>query len=121
MSEPERVTMDLAERRRADHQLAERRRKARAEYVAQSETAATADAEYRKIKAQVFVSLRNEGEPVESAKIQAEAASADERHRRDIAASLARAALLKIEEVERDSVTVRDISKLSERIDGVAA
>ena len=120
MSAPE-PTMDLQARRQADRALAESRRKARAEYVAQSQVAAEADAEYRKVKAQVFVSLRNEGEPQESAKIQAEAAAADERQRRDIAASLARAALLKIEEVERDSVTVRDISKLSERIDGVAA
>jgi hypothetical protein len=113
--------MDLGERRASERQLHDARVAARREYVAQAQVAATADAEYRKVKAQVFTTLRAEGQPVEAAKIQADAASADERHRRDVAQSLAKAALLKIEECERASVTIRDIHASSERVDGLAA
>lgn len=117
----DRRTMDLAERRAADRALSEQRRDARRDYVRYSEQAAEADREYRVSKARRFVELRHEGESAEGSKIQAEAAAADAKHRRDIAASLAKAALLRIEEAERDSVTVRDIHHSSERVDGVAA
>lgn len=117
----DRRTMDLAERREADRRISEARREARRDYVRYSEQAADADAEYRKAKATEFVKLRSAGEAVESAKIQAEAAAADAKHRRDIAHSLAKAALLKVEEAERDSVTVRDLHSSSERVEGLAA
>jgi hypothetical protein len=117
----DRQTMDLAERRAADRALSEQRREARRDYLRYAEQSAEADREYRKAKARKFVELRAEGEPVESAKIQAEAVASDAKHRRDIAASLAKAALLRVEEAERDSVTVRDIHSSSERVDGLAA
>lgn len=117
----DRRTMDLAERREADRRLSESRREARRDYVRYSKEAADADTEYRKAKATKFVELRFGGEAVESAKIQAEAAAADAKHRRDIAHSLAKAALLKVEETERDSVTVRDLHASSERVEGLAA
>ena len=113
--------MDLAERRAADRALSEQRRKARHEYVEQSQLAADHDADYRKVKAARFIELRAAGEPVESAKIQAEAEASESKLARDIAASLAKAALLKIEETERDGVTVRDIHRSSERVDGLTA
>ena len=121
VSDIDRRTMDLAERRAADRQIAEQRRDARRDYVRYSEQAADADLEYRKTKARRFVELRAEAEPVEAAKIQAEADAADAKRTRDIAASMAKAALLRVEETERDSVSVRDLHKTSERIDGLAA
>lgn len=117
----DRQTMDLAERRAADRALSEQRRDARRDYVRYAEQAADAEQEYRKTKARRFVELRAEGEAQESAKIQAEADAAEARHKRDIAAAMAKAALLRIEEAERDSVTVRDIHASSERVDGLAA
>lgn len=113
--------MNLQERRTADRALAEDRRAARRDYIRHAEEAAKADAEYRKTKAKSFLAHRHDGESVEAAKIQADAESADPRMRRDIAHSLARAALLRVEETERDAVSVRDISSMSERIDGAAA
>ncbi len=113
--------MDLAERRAADHTLSEQRREARRDFVRYAEQAADAEQEYRKVKARRFVELRHDGEPVESAKIQAEGDASDARHKRDIASSLAKASLLRIEEAERDSVTVRDIHASSERVDGLHA
>ena len=117
----DRQTMDLAERRAADRELSEQRREARRDYVRYSEESSNADREYRKTKARRFVELRSEGEAVESAKIQAEAEASDAKHKRDIAASMAKAALLRVEEAERDSVTVRDLHASSERVDGLAA
>lgn len=113
--------MDLNERRRADHKLAVSRRQARTEYVEQAETAAKADAEYCRVKSVTFLECRDNGMPVTGAEIVAKAAAAEAKQRRDIALSLAKAALLKIQETERESVSVRDIHSTSERIDGLAA
>jgi len=112
--------MDLAERRRADADLTRSRRAAREEFVRQSEVAAQADADYRRIKSITYLEARDQGLPSNGAEIVANAAAAEARTRRDIAASLARAAQMKIQEAERDAVTVRDLHAASERVDGLA-
>jgi hypothetical protein len=112
--------MDLNDRRRADHQLAVQRREARAEYVKQAEVEARADAEYRRVKSVTYLECRDKAMPSNGAEIVANAAAAEAKQRRDIAASLAKAALLKIQETEREAVSVRDIHSTSERIDGIA-
>lgn len=117
----DRKTMDLAERKAADRATAKYRAKARKEYVAQADIAANKDREYRELKATKYVELRHEGETSEGSRIRAEAASARLRSERDIAASLAKAALLRIDEAERNSVSVRDIHATSQKIDGLAA
>lgn len=114
-------TMDLQSRRIADRKLAERRQEARRDYVRYAEQAADADLEYRRIKARTYAEQRSEGNTSVGAEIEANAAAADARHKRDIAESLAKASLLRIQEVERESVSVRDIHSTSERIDGLAA
>ena len=114
-------TMNLDERRAADRNLARMRRDARADYVEQSETAARADAEYRKAKSLAYLAARDEGLPASGCEVVSNAAGAEAKQRRDIAASLAKAALLRIQEAEREAVTVRDIHSTSERIDGLAA
>lgn len=117
----DRRTMDLAERRAADRELSRQRQDARKDYVRHAEEAAEADCEYRKTKARVFLEKRHAGESVEGAKIFAEAEGAEAKQRAAIASSLAKAALLRVDEKERDSVTVRDLHASSERIDGLAA
>jgi hypothetical protein len=113
-------TMDLTERREAERKIAQARRDARRDYVAQSEIAANEDLAYRKTKAIKLVEYRVK-EPAGIALVLAEADAAEHKHRRKIAESLAKAALLKIEETERDSVTTRDIHATSQKIDGLSA
>jgi len=115
------ATMDLNQRRRADHKLSLQSQEARNEYVQQAEREAEADAEYRRVKAQTYLKARDEAMPSNGAEIVANAAAAEAKQRRDIAHSLARASLLKIAECDRQRVTVRDIHSTSERIDGLAA
>ena len=114
-------TMDLQARRTADRTLAERRQEARRDYVRYAEQAADADAEYRRIKARTYAEERSHGNTSVGAEMEANAKAAEHKHRRDIAQSLAKASLLRVEEVERDSVSVRDIHSTSEKIDGLAA
>jgi hypothetical protein len=125
MSQPDQVidrrTMDLAERRESDRRNAQHRRDARRDFERYAEEAADADLSYRKRKATRYVELRAEGETGEGSRIRAEADAADFKRTRDIATSLAKSALLRVDEAERDSVSIRDIHKTSERIDGLAA
>jgi len=113
--------MDLAERRVADRTLAQRRQEARRDYVRYAEQEADADREYAVTLAKTFATQRSNGESVGAAEIAAKAAAADHKHRRDISHSLAKAALLRIDETEREAVTVRDIHSSSERVDGLSA
>lgn len=117
----DRVTMDLADRRKADRANAEHRRKARADYEQHTHDAAEADLRYRTKKATTYIELRAKGETSEGARIRAEAESAPDKRDRDIAAGRAKAALLRIDEAESERVSIRDIHKTSERIDGLAA
>jgi hypothetical protein len=116
-----RLTMDLAERRVADRTLAQRRQEARRDYVRYSEQEADADREYEKTRARVFAKSKSEGLSDKAAELACRSAAADHKHRRDIAHSLAKASLLRIEESEREAVTVRDLHSSSERVDGLAA
>ena len=112
--------MDLAERRLADRTLAERRREARRDYVRYCQTEADADLAFERTRARVFAEAKDAGKSDRAAELECRAAAAEAKHKRDIAHSLARAALLRIDETEREAVTVRDLHATSERIDGVA-
>lgn len=114
-------TMDLHARRIADRKLAERRQEARRDYVRYAEQAADADLEYRKVKAVKYTEERSMGNTSVGAELLANAEAAEAKHRRDIADSLAKASLLRIQEVERETISVRDIHATSEKIDGLAA
>lgn len=115
------TVMDLEQRRRADRSIAEDRRAARRDYVEHAEVAAKEDLAYRKTKAIKLVEYRAAGEPAGVAQIRAEADAAEHRMKRDIAASLAKASLLKVDETEREATTVRDIHATSQKIDGLSA
>jgi hypothetical protein len=115
------AVMDLDARRKADRSIAEDRRAARRDYVRHSEEAAKEDLAYRKTKAIKLVEYRAAGEPAGVAQIRAEADAAGYRFKRDIAESLAKASLLKIDETEREATSVRDIHATSQKIDGLSA
>ena len=117
----DRQTMDLAERRAADRSLSEQRGDARRDYVRYSEQEADADREYEVTRARVYMEKRHAGATDRESELACREAAADPKHRRDIAHSMARASLLRISEIERKSVTVRDLHATSERIDGLAA
>ncbi len=116
-----RTTMDLQERRIADRKLAQQRQEARRDYVRYAEQAAKADDEYEQTRARVFLEHKSEGASDRAAELACRAEAASAKYRRDIAASLARASLLRIDEVEREAVTVRDLHASSERVEGLAA
>ena len=117
----DRQTMDLAERRVADRMIAERRRKAREDYVRWASDAADHDLEYRKVRATAFAQAKSRnGVTATEAELEADAAAAQHKHTRDISHVLARAALLMIDETEREATSVRDIHRSSERVDGLA-
>jgi hypothetical protein len=112
--------MDLDGRRKADRSIAEDRSAARRDYVRYSEKAAEEDRSYRRTKATKLVEYRAAGESAGVALVRAEADASEYKYKRELAASLAKAALLKVDETEREATTVRDIHRTSERIDGLA-
>jgi hypothetical protein len=120
MNTPE-PTMDLQARREADRKLAEMRRDARRDYERYAKQEADAERDYRKVMAVAFANAKSEELSDKRAEMEAKSATADLRHRRDIAHSLAFSARMRIAELERDAVSVRDIHATSERIDGVVA
>lgn len=120
MNTPE-PTMDLQGRRNADRKLAELRREARRDFERYAEQEADAERDYRKAMAVRFAEAKGEGLSDKRAETDAKGATADLRHRRDIAHSLAFSARMRIAELERDAVSVRDIHSTSERIDGTVA
>lgn len=118
--------LGFADVQRAARALGEKRREARREYEHQSQVAADADRDYRKAFAVSFTRARvgNEetpGKSVGEAEAIAAAEAADAKHRRDIAQSLAKSALLRIEELEADRAMLRQLGDWSQRIEGVAA
>src|SRR5215510_4016144 len=115
------VAMDLEERRLNERKIAQSRRDARRDFVRHSEEAAKEDLAYRKTKAVKLVEYRAAGEPAGVAQIRAEADAAEHKFKRALAEASAKAALLKIDETERDSVVVRDLHRSSERVDGLSA
>ena len=115
-------TLGLDELRRGSRAITERRREARRDYERYAEAAAEAEREYRKTLAKRLAVHRVENNlGVTEAEIMAQGDAADARYRRDIAQSLAKSSLLRIEELERDAATLRSIGEWSQRIEGVAA
>ena len=113
--------MNLQERRTADRKLSESRRNARENYLSYKRKSSQSDLEYRKTKARVFAEMKANGATDKAADLECEAQAAEHKRDRDLHDALAKSALLRIEELERDAVTVRDVHQSSERIDGLAA
>src|SRR5262245_7587554 len=111
---------DITEIRAKAHELGKKRREARAAYERFSREAADADRDYRKRKAVAFTRARAAGASVAEAELDCDAAAADDKHRRDIAQSLAKAQLLRIEELEADRAMLRQLGEWSQRMEHVA-
>jgi len=114
-------TMNLQGRRDADRKLSELRREARKDFERHARAQADAERDYRKAMAASFAIAKSEGLSDKRAETEAKGQTADLRHKRDLAHALARSALLRIQELERDAVSVRDLHATSERIDGLTA
>lgn len=111
--------LSFSEIRSAAHDLAERRRQARADYEKRSREAADAERDYRKKLAIELTKFRSSEKGVGESEILANAEAADEKHRRDIAQSLAKAALLRIEELEADRAMLRQLGAWSQELEAV--
>lgn len=111
--------LSFEEIRAAAHELAKRRRQARTDYVARSEEAADAEREYHKSKAIAFTKARANEKGVGESEILANADSADARHTRDVAHALAKAALLRIDELEADRAMLRQLADFSRELETV--
>lgn len=104
--------------RKAAHLLGEKRRAARADYEHRTREAAEAERDYRKTKAIAFTKARDGEKGVGESEIIADHHSADARYRRDIAQSMVKASLLRIEELEADRAMLRQLGDWSQRMEG---
>lgn len=111
--------LDLDDFRRRAADVTRQRREARRDYERYAEQAADADREYRKTLATAFITAKAGDATVKQAELEADAEAADARHKRAIAESLAKAALLRVEECERDAATLRTVYE-SGRREGLA-
>ncbi len=108
---------DMAEVRAAAHKLAESRREARRDYERYSEQTADAERDYRKRLAIAFAESKSRDVTAAQAELEAHAAAADHKHRRDLASSLAKSCLLRIEELEADRAMLRQLGDWSQRME----
>jgi hypothetical protein len=114
--------LDFQEIRTAAHQLGQKRREARRDYERYADHAAEGERKYRKTLAIAFVEARaKEGVTAVQAELEAASRAADARYERDIAQSMAKSALLRIEELEADRAMLRQLGDWSQRMEGVAA
>lgn len=100
--------LDLHVFRAKARELAKAREEARRDYERYCAQEADAERDYRKRLAIAFANARSrEGTTAGQAEVEAHAEAADNRHRRDIAHSLAKSALLRIEEIEANRAMLR--------------
>lgn len=111
--------MDFMELRSAAHDLALSRREARQDYEKQAKKAADAERDFRKKLAIEFTKARSTEKGVGESEILANGEAADKRHERDLAQSLAKAALLRIEELEADRAMLRQLGAWSQELETV--
>lgn len=111
--------MSFEEIRAASHDLARNRRKAIVEYQLHAEAAANAERDFRKKLATELTKFRSAEKGVGESEILANAEAADQRHARDLAHSIARADLLRIDAYEREQATLRQLADFSKDLETV--
>lgn len=109
------VPLDSTEVRIQFRNLAENRRKARGDYIDCAREEAEAEHRFRKVRAIKFAEARKEGEPQDAADIYARSEAADAELERNLGHSKAKAALLRIDELEADRANLRHLSEREER------
>jgi septal ring factor EnvC (AmiA/AmiB activator) len=109
--------LSFDEIRGAARDLAENRRRARRDYQKHAEEASDGEREYRKRLAIALAQYRSEGKGAGESEILAQGDVADWRHRRDLAQAMARADLLRIEELEADRAMLRQLAEFSKELE----
>ena len=71
--------------------------------------------------AQAFAKCKAGDATAAQAELQAHADASDAKHTRDLAKSMAKAALLRIEALEADRATLRSVAEWSQKIDSTGA
>lgn len=103
------------------NQLQEARSAARRDYVRYSEEEAEADRQYRMTLASAFAQCKANDMTAAQAEVEAHARASDAKLKRDLAKSMSKSALLRIEQLEADRATLRVVADWSQRIEGVTA
>jgi len=111
--------LSFEEIRSAAHDLAAMRRRARESYERHITEAADAEKEYRKRLAIAFASHRAHDKGAGEAETLAQGDVAEWRHKRDIAQGMAKADLLRIEELEADRAMLRQLGDWSKELETV--
>lgn len=115
-------TMTLDEFRAQSRAIQKARAGARERYEDYAREAAQAESEYRKRLAQAFAEAkRMDGVTAAQAELEAHAAASDLRLKRDLAQSLAKSALLRVEALEADRATLRSVAEWSQKVDATGA
>lgn len=114
-------TMTLDEFRRKANLMQTARSEARRDFERYAEQEADADREYRQSLAVAFAKAKSSDMTAAQSEIEAHAAASDAKHKRDLAKSMAKAALLRIESLEADRATLRSIATWSQAIDSTGA
>lgn len=113
--------LSFDEIRAAAHDLAGKRREARRDYERRAEEAAEAEKNFRRELAIQFTKCRSDDKGVGESEILANGHEqvAGYRHKRDICQSLAKSALLRIEELEADRAMLRQLGAWSQELETV--
>jgi hypothetical protein len=114
-------TLSLDEFRAKSNQLHQKRSEARRDYERYAEAEAKADKDYRVTLATAFAQAKAKEMTAAQADIEAHSMASDKKLERDLAKSMAKSALLRIEQLEADRATLRSIAEWSQRIEGVTA
>lgn len=99
--------------------LAEDRRQAITDYEGHAIDAAAKERDYRKELAISFAKHRSEEKGVGESEILGNKDAADKRHARDVAQAVAKADLLRIDALEREQATLRQLADFSKELETV--
>lgn len=120
MNSPQPV-LSLDEFRVKANQMQKARSEARRDFERYAEQEAQADKAYRLSLATAFAQAKAKDMTAAQAEMEAHAMASDKKLERDLAKSMAKSALLRIEQLEADRATLRSVAEWSQRIEGVAA
>lgn len=113
------VHLSFEQLRAAAHDLAVKRREARDTYEHHARKQVEAEEAYRRKKGTELAKFRAADKGFGESEVLADAEAAGERAARDMEQVLAKVALLRIEELERDQATLRQLGEWSKDLETV--
>lgn len=108
--------LEIDDARRASRRLAELRREAENQLEKAVTEAAEAERTYRKAKAQAFVTVADHEGTAAAKEAHANAASADQRYKRDLAEGMVKVAVERLRGLEREGASLRSLTEWSMRM-----